>query len=292
VKIKIPVRATRIELKKGILYVVLKEVNRAGSDLLTRIFAKKIEWEEYNKKEYYLWVEFDLRYQDRTKKQNDSAWKLIECIWFSMEEDPPTEDEKYGLYLDLLEVYGVKTINRINGEKRPKHLSEMDSMEAARFIDDLLYHISTMCSLDYNAQSTVVDVIQEWEEWRGTMEVDPMDYSDPECTKFLTEVEWRERRRVSEASGIGGDIYLCHIVSRGSDSADIKKPWNWLALTHEEHMMQHQTGWDNFLRIYPHLKGRVDRARRLAHKLELEFKDSQKAIAHTTKDLAMEALEE
>ena len=291
-RIKLPVRAGRIRLKKDEPhYVVLKELDQTGSNLLTRLFEKKKQWEEYNKKEFFLWIEFDLRHQRRTFKQNSTVWKLVECIWLSMEKDPPTEEEKYSLYLDLLEAYADKVKSRISGELRPVHISESNSIEGARFIDGLLYHLTTIVGeLDYGTQSTVFDVLQEWQQWRGGLEIDPMDYSDLECTKPLTYTEWRERHKVSEASGHGGQIELAHIVSRGSDSADIEKPWNWLALTHEEHALQHSKGWDNFLRIYPHLKGRVDRARKLAKKLELDFKDSQRAVYTTGESLAMEAL--
>jgi hypothetical protein len=134
--------------------------------------------------------------------------------------------------------------------------------------------------------------LHEWEEWRGSLEIDPIDYSDLECTKPLTESEWRERHKVSEASGQGGIIVLHHIVTRGSNKAAENKIWNWLALTEEEHRMLHASGNDNFLRIYPHLKGRVDRARKLAQKLELDFKSSQRAITYSPQSLAMEALNE
>jgi len=291
-RIKLPVRAGRVKLKQGESpYVVLKELNLAGSNLLTRLFEKKRQWEEYNKKEFYLLIEFNLEHQKRTFKQNSTVWKLVEAIWLSMEKDPPTEEEKYSLYLDLLDAYADKVKNKITGELRPVHISESNSIEGARFIDGLLYHLTTVVGgLEYNVQSTVIDVLYEWEKWRGGLEIDPTDYSDLECSNLLTEAEWRERHRVSEASGQGGTIERCHIVSRGADTADIEKSWNWLALTHEEHRMQHQRGWDEFLRIYPHLKGRVDRARRLAQKLELDFKNSPKAITYSPESLAMEAL--
>jgi hypothetical protein len=102
--------------------------------------------------------------------------------------------------------------------------------------------------------------------------------------------EWRAKRPYSEASGRTGDIVRAHIVSRGSDAADIEKTWNWIALLHSEHQQQHQIGWDAFLQIYPHLRGRVDRARRLAHKLELEFKNEQRAIEYKPENMSMEAL--
>jgi hypothetical protein len=290
-KIKLPVRAGWIKLKKGESpYVVLKEINRAGTDMLRRIFEKKREWEENNQKEFFLCLELELRHQKRTFKQNSTVWKLVECIWASMEKDPPTEEEKYSLYLDLLEVYADKTKNRITGELRPIHISESNPLEGAHFIDNLLYHLATMCNLDYGTQSQVIDVLQDWESWRGTLEIDPMDYSDTECTRLLTEDEWREKHPVSEASGQGGSIDRAHIVSRGSDTQDIEKAWNWIALTHEEHMQQHQIGWDAFLQIYPHLRGRVDRARNLAGKLELSFKKAPKAIPYNPENLAMQAL--
>ena len=264
-KYKLPVRARYKKLNDNEPpYVILKEVNQAGTILLQKLFAKKKEWEERNKREFKLWVEFDLRYQDRTLKQNSSVWLLIECIWASMEEDPPTEDEKYALYLDLLEVYADKTKNRINGALRPVHISEANSMEGARFIDGLLYHLATMCSLDYNAQSTVIEVLQNWEAWRGEQDIDPVDYADLECTRLLTEAEWREKHPYSEASGQGGDIVLHHIVTRGSNKAAEDKAWNWLAMTAEEHSLLHTYGNEWFLTVYSHLKGRVRRAERLA----------------------------
>jgi len=290
-KYKLPVKAARVKLKKDEPpYVVLRETNNAGTCTLRQLFRQKKEWEERNKKEYVLWVTLDLRYQDRTPKQNNSVWVLVEAIWSTMEKDPPTEEEKYSLYLDLLEAYADKVKNRITGELRPIHISEANSIEGARFIDGLLYHLSTMCNLDYGTQSDVMDVLHQWHLSRGESENDPVDYADPECTRLLTEAEWRERRRVSDASGQGGEIERAHIVSRGADPSDIEEAWNWLALTHEEHMEQHRIGWDDFLLIYPHLRGRVDRARRLAGKMELEFKREQSVIENTGDRLAMEAL--
>jgi hypothetical protein len=153
-KIRLPVHAMR---KSG--YVVLKETNKSGAELFDRIFLKKQDWEERNGREFYLQVELDLRYQKRTFKQNSSVWKLVECIWLSMEKDPPTEEEKYALYLDLLEVYADKTPSRITGGLRSVHISESNSMEGARFIDGLLYHLATMCNLQTETASTVFDVM-------------------------------------------------------------------------------------------------------------------------------------
>jgi hypothetical protein len=108
----------------------------------------------------------------------------------------------------------------------------------------------------------------------------------------MPEAEWRQKHPYSEASGKGGNIDRAHIVSRGADAPDIEKAWNWMALLHEEHMQQHRIGLDAFLQIYPHLRGRVERARKLAGKLELEFKNTRKELQYKSENLAMEALNE
>jgi hypothetical protein len=57
-------------------------------------------------------------------------------------------------------------------------------------------------------------------------------------------------------------------------------------MTPEEHEQQHRRGWDEFLMVYPHLRGRVERARRMAGKLDV------KALpARRVPDLVDEAME-
>jgi hypothetical protein len=269
-KIKLPVRA---KIEDG--YIILKELNKFGKGLVDRLFAKKKEMEERNNHEYFLHVVLELRYQARTFKQNNSVWALVTAIFESMEGRLPDEEERYGLYLDLLEEYADKVPSRFGG-LRPVHISEANSLEGARFIDGLIYHLSKHCEFNTYDPISVSDAMELWHEWRGRLDKDPVDYSDLECTRLLTEAEWRERNRLSAASGRGDNIELAHIVSRGSDAADKGMAWNWVALTHDEHMECHRIGWDNFLNRYPHLRQRVNRARRLAKKLDLEFKRDQK----------------
>jgi hypothetical protein len=289
-EIQLPVHAALD--KRG--YIILKDTCKADYSLVLSLFKKKAEWEKRNEKEYFLNVRLGLRYQKRTYKQNAAVWELVTVIFQSQSDEgrKPTEEEKYGLYLDLLEVYADKVPNKITGGLRPVHISESNSVEGARFIDGLLYHLATECDLEYGTQVTVQSVLQEWEEWRGSLEVDPIDYKDIDCTDLMPEAEWRQKHPYSEASGKGGNIVRAHIVSRGADAPDIEKSWNWIALLWEEHEEQHRIGWDAFLQIYPHLRGRAERARRLAGKLELEFKNIRKELQYKPESLAMEALNE
>jgi hypothetical protein len=264
-EIRFPARAAL--RKDG--YIILKAANGRDFNLVSLLFGKKAEWEKRNGKEYFIQARLELNYQKRTFKQNNAVWVLVTAIFESMEGRKPTESEKTALYLDLLELYAEKAPCRFNDALRPVHISEANSIEGAKFIDGLLYHLATECGLEYGTQSSVQEVMQEWEAWRGSLETDPLDY---EGAELLPLNEWRRRHPYSEASGRGGDIVRAHIVSRGSDHADIEKSWNWIALLPKEHEEQHRRGWDEFLRIYPHLRGRVERARKLAHKAGMEDK--------------------
>ena len=286
-EIRLPVHGA---LHKG--YIVLKATCKKDHDLVLKLFRAKVSREDHNRKEFFIQAHLTLPHQRRTFKQNNSVWKLITAIFESMEGRAPLEEEKTALYYDLLEVYADKIPNRFSKALRPVHISESNSVEGSRFIDGLLSHLATQCELDYGTQATVQSVLEEWEDWKGKLEADPSDFQDISCMQMLTYAEWVEKHPYSEASGRGGRIVRAHIVSRGSDARDIEKSWNWMALLWEEHEEQHRIGWDGFLQRYPHLRGRVDRARNLAGKLELEFKADQRAIDYKAKDLALEALEE
>jgi hypothetical protein len=237
-KVKLVVRAAQ---KNG--YMVLKELNAAGRELVNRIFKKKKEMEEKNNHEYFLHIVLDLRYQARTFKQNSSVWALVTAIFESMEGRLPDEEEKYCLYLDLLEAYADKIPSRFGG-LRPVHISESNSVEGARFIDGLIHHLSTNCEFNTYDYLSVADALERFYEWRGGLEVDPLDYADI-----------------------------------------IGEAWNWVALLHDEHIEQHRIGWDKFLNAYPHLRGRVDKARRLAHKFDLDFKRDQRLIEYRPENI-------
>jgi hypothetical protein len=264
-KIRLPVHAAlwKHPEKQG-EYILLKATCKKDNELFLRFFRTKTDREERNKKEFIVQAAFDLPCQKRTFKQNAAVWVLVTAIFESMDGRLPTEEEKYNLYLDLLEVYADRVPNQLNGQTRPVHISEANSLEGSRFIDALLQHLAAECDLSTDSQATVQSVLQEWEAWRGGLEKDHTDYADMEGTQMLSEKEWRKTHIYSEASGRGGIIQRAHIVSRGSDAADIEASWNWLALLPEEHEQQHRIGWEGFLQIYPHLIGRFRRARRLA----------------------------
>lgn len=240
----------------GVLYknqIVLRAADPKDLQLIYKLFNGKKSREERSKSEILLKCDIDAQFQHRSYKQLNSVWKLITVIFESMEGRKPTESERYDLYLDLLEEYADKTPSRFRKDTlRAVHISESNTVAAARFIDGLLYHLATQCELNYDLQADVRKVLYEWEIWRGKQE---HDFKDD-----MTVSKWRERAVYSEASGLGGSVDCHHIVSRGAAPQFADCAWNVLALTREEHEFFHAHGWNAFFDKYPHLRGKVERA--------------------------------
>ena len=240
----------------GVLYkeqIVLRPTDGKDKILINKLFLSKKQREERSCTEILLKCEIDAQFQKRSFKQLNAVWKLVEVIFESMENRKPTESEKYDLYLDLLELYADKVPSKLRKDTlRSIHISESNTVAAARFIDGLLYHLATDCQLSYDLQADVRSILYEWEIWRGKQKTDFMDN--------MTVDEWRETAKYSEASGVGGDIDCHHIVSRGAAPQFANCAWNVLALTREEHEFFHRCGWPAFLEKYPHLRGKVERA--------------------------------
>lgn len=227
---------------------------------IQKLFKSKNDREMRSKKEILLKCEIDAAFQHRSYKQNNAVWKLVEIIFQSDSENnrKPTQEEKYSLYLDLLELYADKVPNRFSNQLRCIHISEANTLAGAHFIEGLLYHVSTLCNLPMDLQSSVRSVLYEWEIQRAKTYEDIDDYRTIE--------ELKQYVKFSEASGRGGAIHFHHIVTRGACPAAIDKAWNLMALTPDEHNFYHQQckNWDEFLEVYPHLRGKVENAQKKA----------------------------
>ena len=223
--------------------IVLKPVDEKDYPIINKLFENKKNRETRTQQEVLLRCEINAPYQHRTFKQNNAVWVLVDIIFQSIEKRKGTHEELYDLYCDLLEEYADKKPSRINNRLRPVHLSEMNTEQAARFIDALLYHLATLCDLDTDLQSDVRKFIYEWEEWKNRPE--------NEFEEFGSIAELKEKVVFSEASGRGGPLHLHHIVSRGACPAAIDKPWNIMVLTPDEHNFYHQQckTWDEFLEV-------------------------------------------
>ena len=222
-----------------------------GVRLLEKLILAKRAREEKTGGEVLLECSLELPSSKRTVKQNSTAFKIISLIFESQEGRKPTDGEKKALYYDLLETHADKKPTRGGVRLRPVHLSEANTEQAARFIDGLLFELCECCDLPQDLQADARQIIYEWEAWRGQQAKD--------FTASMTEKEWRARAVYSEASGLGGQIELHHILSRGAFPQFASDPENWMALTHWEHREFHDLGRERFLQKYPHLAGRFER---------------------------------
>lgn len=191
----------------------------------------------------------------RTYKQNNTIWALVSIIWQAQNGNAPTESQKYSLYMDIIDAYSDKVKNKLTGVLRPIHISEADTQTAAKIVNACFEIAATCCDLPLDSQASVQSLFKQWQQWRGQQIADPLD-----CDNLK---KWKQENRLSHASGIGGLLECAHIVSRGARPDLIDNTANLLMLTHNEHMLQHEIGWDEFLKIYPHLTWRVERAKNL-----------------------------
>ena len=127
--------------------VTLIPESKKDLPLLEKLFASKKEREMRSGEKILLNCTIDAPLQKRTVKEMNTAFKLISLIFESQEGRKPTEDEKMSLYYDLLETLADKVPVKGGEKLRPVHLSEADTMQAARFIDGLLYELVVSCDL-------------------------------------------------------------------------------------------------------------------------------------------------
>ncbi len=240
--------------------IILKATDNKDLYTIKKIFASKEQREFRSKKEILLLCSIDAKYQHRSISQRNAVFKLVSVIFEAENGRAPTDEEKMRTYYNLLELYADKIPNPyMPSVLRPVHISEANTVEGARFIDGLLYHLATLCNFHMDLQADVREVLYQFEIWRGKQKEDIFENMDLQ--------RWKEHAVYSEASGRTDNLETAHIVSRGSDARDEDKAWNVLRLTQDEHRFMHNYGWKAFVKKYPHLKGRIERAYERAEKL-------------------------
>ena len=226
--------------------VLIQPCNLADLSLFNNIKEKQQE---------YLVLELSTPIKAKTYDQVKTVWKLVDVIFCSqeLEKRKPTEEERRELYEDLLEEYALRRPSKVNPNKLvPVHVSKADTKACAFFIEGLMLHLANYCDLDVDDTTEVTHLLNEWQEWYGT--VDAIDIDNVSMT------EYHERHPYSEASGEGGALHLHHIVSKGSCERLRDVTANWVMLTVKEHKELHDYGEEVFLKKFPHLKAKFKRA--------------------------------
>ncbi|MCK5344430.1 MAG: hypothetical protein KAR20_13540, partial [Candidatus Heimdallarchaeota archaeon] len=100
-----------------------------------------------------------------------------------------------------------------------------------------------------------------WYSWRYDQEKDPLFEAESE----MTWVKYKELHPVCELCALAGvdsdPLERMHIISAGADQTIYEMPWNWTAAHRSHHTLQHSEGWEIIEKSYPHIKGKIKRAR-------------------------------
>ena len=175
----------------------------------------------------------------------------------------PTDEQVEVVYMEMLEMFAEREPNIYNPEtSSPIHLSKMSKIQASQFINSLINLIYEYLALELDDRQIVdlTEIFTKFKENEGFGELNHIDYA-PDGHLYTID-EWCENNNVSMASGVGGeDLQIAHIISKGAHPEYRDCTWNWLRLTHYEHIeIQHKKGWKEFLSMFPHLIPRVKTA--------------------------------
>ena len=232
------------------------------------------------KKSRDLYVEFGLIENSKSAKQVRTVWALCELAY--MCENPseytgerkPCRDDVQDMYDAFIEAYGFTKKVRANMNGVPFEcemkitLSKMTMYQATLFITRILEHLSGITGRKDVHDEAIKVKFEEFQAWIGSMSNDPLDYRADGVTPISLS-EFRELHTVSQASGGWGPLHRHHIMTKGSTPRATDVSWNWVMLTHEEHRAIHDAKkLKVFLDVYPHLRGRFERARKMAQELD------------------------
>lgn len=242
-------------------------------------------------------VTAEIKRANKTYEQIKLAWALISICCEVINGHKPVGDEAEYMCQALYEMYAeeYEWQNPLTGEveKEKITMSKMSKGQMCAFINQIINFLAQDCDLDTTQQIGVKEIFEQYMSFRSELKEDFVDM-DAEGN-YISIEEFRRINTISFASGMGGELDLAHIVSKGTAPQFRDCSWNVCMLTHEEHMLQHKVGWEKFLEIYPHLRGRVERARKMAHKLGLqpveEKHDEVMEIGVLEESLADEALD-
>lgn len=199
---------------------------------------------------------------NKTYDQVRTVWGLIEALYEIENHAKPTARQAALAYAHLINLYAPQADDPLDPmNKIPLTLSQMNKYEASNFINCIMSECMERMgeSPDKSLIVDVQDFFTEFIEWRGRQKRDPIDID--ENGEWLSEQEWREKNAFSFASGEKNDLELHHILSRGGHEKYRDCTWNWIMLTHYEHIeIVHRHGWERLLDLYPHLIPRVKAA--------------------------------
>lgn len=187
----------------------------------------------------------------------------------------PTEEDMFWYIEGAVEKYAPEMLNPVTGKVQHLRLSDprLTTRHMAIMIQHVLNELATKDIPEEVLNWVGTDMKKMWESWyswRYSIKEDPLFDNDMN----LTWEQYKEWYPVCEFTGTPQNDYdpleRMHIVTGGSSPGSYDESWNWIHALHSVHMRQHSETWEDILKDYPHMKGKVDRAREIAHKKGLD----------------------
>lgn len=281
----------KFKIPKG--YILIKPKDIYLKNLLNK-FNILYNFQEKKKELRELDINIEYHYKKRTIDQNNLLWALYEIESNEMnagmsgdikqnisttelyENDLLTYAPRIIIKTSANELSFLKSQYRIEKENQIKDekgnikyyeitailsTSHFTTIQMAKWIDRIFNRMA-FNGITCTNPSEIHDY---WIKWRQSLSDEKIILHD----EVLIGDEYKSLNPTCEATGIfigNGTGHLCHIQARGMGGdiiGDKDYSSNWLHLCQEAHIQtQHQKGWIHFLKLYPHLKYKVETALR------------------------------
>ncbi|MCK5217845.1 MAG: hypothetical protein KAJ93_08650 [Methanosarcinales archaeon] len=201
-------------------------------------------------------IEVKIRGKARTLPQNALYWALVTILALEVYMENGWEDV---IHEEMLEIYAPKIVSKLHKTSVPKRSKDMDTTEFTRLIEGVLHELS-----EHGVSITdPSDMDQYWKNYAKIRFSGGKDHGYREgesLPDYAKRVNYCEAcRKYLRPGSFGYDGNLAHIVSRGTGGEDAT--WNIIHLCAKHHLsVQHQKGWEYFLKQFPHLQGKYDLA--------------------------------
>ncbi len=205
--------------------------------------------------------------EPRSRKQENTLRGLERFIATAIMDRKASDEEVDEIHEAIIdEIMPIKT-NTYSGERHHKRTSDATVVEMARCIEHAINWLCTLDIPDWLVESAGKDMHALWDgwyRWRYKQELDPL-YDDEMAMDWTKYCEHHQVCELCFQPDIPGDpLERAHIVSGGANIAAYEKPWNWLRIHHSHHVpVQHQHGWDAITKEFPHIIGKLNRARQM-----------------------------
>lgn len=203
----------------------------------------------------------------KTRDQENTLRGIERFIAWAFSGSKPSDEEVDEVHEAIIEAAMPLVRNRYNGAMYHKRTSDATTVEMSRCIEYALNQLATMDIPDEIVTALGGDMKALWEawyKWRYDQETDPL-YDDEMA------MDWESYCGIHPVCELCGQpeypndpLERMHIISAGANGTIYELPWNWLRAHASHHIpVQHQKGWDPILEEFPHISGKIRRAKTL-----------------------------